>query len=92
MSEPLEIRCRENGPYVIKGPVRIVDHLGNAFTIPAGSLSTTVLVDVLEDYQLEWPEYLDVRISSARNAEVGADRTARVWIWDRWLWSSRSGG
>ncbi len=36
MPEPLEIRCRENGPYVIKGAVRIVDHLGNAFTIPAG--------------------------------------------------------
>jgi CDGSH-type Zn-finger protein len=36
MTEPLEIRCRENGPYVIKGPVRIVDHLGKAFTIPSG--------------------------------------------------------
>jgi CDGSH-type Zn-finger protein len=36
MAEPLEIRCRENGPYVIKGPVRIVDHLGNVFTIPSG--------------------------------------------------------
>ena len=36
MSEPLEIRCRENGPYVIKGAVRIVDHLGNVFTIPPG--------------------------------------------------------
>lgn len=36
MSEPLEIRCRENGPYVIKGAVRIVDHLGNEFAIPPG--------------------------------------------------------
>ncbi len=36
MSEPLEIRCRENGPYVIEGAVRIIDHLGQAFTIPAG--------------------------------------------------------
>jgi CDGSH-type Zn-finger protein len=36
MSEAIEIRCRENGPYVIKGPVRIVDHLGNEFTIPPG--------------------------------------------------------
>jgi CDGSH-type Zn-finger protein len=36
MSEPIEIRCRENGPYLIQGPVRIVDHLGNAFAIPAG--------------------------------------------------------
>ena len=36
MVEETVIRCRENGPYVIKGPVRIVDHLGNAFEIPAG--------------------------------------------------------
>ncbi len=36
MSEPVEIRCRENGPFVVKGPIRIVDHLGNAFTIPPG--------------------------------------------------------
>jgi CDGSH-type Zn-finger protein len=36
MSEPLVIRCRENGPLVLLGPVRIVDHLGNAFTPPAG--------------------------------------------------------
>lgn len=43
MSEPLEIRCRENGPYVIKGTaVRIVDHLGNAFTIPAGKDSVAL--------------------------------------------------
>lgn len=36
MSEPLVIRCRENGPLVIEGPVRVVDHLGNEFVIPAG--------------------------------------------------------
>ncbi|MBI1917103.1 MAG: CDGSH iron-sulfur domain-containing protein [Planctomycetes bacterium] len=36
MSEPIVIRCRENGPYVLEGPVKVVDHLGNAFTIPAG--------------------------------------------------------
>ncbi len=36
MSEPLIIRCRENGPYVIQGAVRIVDHLGNVFTPPPG--------------------------------------------------------
>jgi len=36
MSEPLVIRCRENGPLVIKGPVKVVDHLGNAFVIPEG--------------------------------------------------------
>lgn len=36
MSEPLVIRCRENGPYVIKGPVQVIDHHGNAFILPAG--------------------------------------------------------
>jgi CDGSH-type Zn-finger protein len=36
MAEPLVIRCRENGPYVIQGAVRIVDHQGNEFTIPPG--------------------------------------------------------
>jgi CDGSH-type Zn-finger protein len=30
------IRCRENGPLVLPAQVRIVDHLGNAFTLPAG--------------------------------------------------------
>jgi len=42
MSEPVEIRCRENGPYVVKGPVRIVDHLGNVFTIPPGKDSVAL--------------------------------------------------
>lgn len=36
MSEPLVIRCREHGPYVIQGAVKVVDHLGNAFTPPGG--------------------------------------------------------
>jgi CDGSH-type Zn-finger protein len=36
MSEPLVIRCRENGPYVIEGAVKVVDHLGNSFVIPPG--------------------------------------------------------
>jgi CDGSH-type Zn-finger protein len=36
MSEPLVIRCRENGPYVIQGAIKVVDHLGNEFTIPPG--------------------------------------------------------
>lgn len=38
MSEPLVIRCRENGPYVIKlvGAVKVTDHLGGEFVIPAG--------------------------------------------------------
>jgi CDGSH-type Zn-finger protein len=36
MAEPLVIRCRENGPYVIQGSVTIVDHLGNVFELPSG--------------------------------------------------------
>ncbi|MBL8798286.1 MAG: CDGSH iron-sulfur domain-containing protein [Planctomycetia bacterium] len=36
MSEPLTIRCRENGPLVVKPPVRVVDHLGNEFPLPTG--------------------------------------------------------
>ena len=30
------IRCREDGPLVIHGSVRIVDHLGNVLTPPPG--------------------------------------------------------
>ncbi|MCS6851419.1 MAG: CDGSH iron-sulfur domain-containing protein [Gemmataceae bacterium] len=36
MSEPLVIRCRENGPLLVSGAVRILDHQGNEFPIPAG--------------------------------------------------------
>jgi CDGSH-type Zn-finger protein len=36
VAEPLTIRCRENGPLVIQGPVRIIDHLGQEFTLPVG--------------------------------------------------------
>ena len=36
MSEPLVIRCRENGPLVIQGSIRVVDHLGNEFVIAPG--------------------------------------------------------
>jgi CDGSH-type Zn-finger protein len=36
MSEPITIRCRENGPLVVLGPVRVVDHLGNEFAVPPG--------------------------------------------------------
>ncbi len=35
MSEPLKIRLRENGPLVIEGEVRVVDHHGNEFPQPA---------------------------------------------------------
>ena len=27
------IRCRPNGPFVIEGPVRVVDHEGNPFAL-----------------------------------------------------------
>jgi CDGSH-type Zn-finger protein len=36
MGEPLIIRCRENGPYVIQGTVTVVDYQGKAFTPPPG--------------------------------------------------------
>ena len=36
MAEPLVIRCRENGPLVIQGLVRVVDHQGKEFAIPPG--------------------------------------------------------
>ena len=36
MSEPQLIRLRENGPLVVQGIVKIVDHLGNEFTLPTG--------------------------------------------------------
>lgn len=36
MSETPTIRCRENGPLLLPATIQIVDHLGNAFAIPAG--------------------------------------------------------
>jgi CDGSH-type Zn-finger protein len=36
MSEPITIRCRENGPLVVHGPVKVIDHQGNEFVLPAG--------------------------------------------------------
>ena len=36
MADPVVIRLRENGPLVIQGPIKIVDHLGNEFLIPPG--------------------------------------------------------
>ena len=36
MAEPIVIRCRENGPLVVQGAVRVVDHLGNEFSVPPG--------------------------------------------------------
>jgi CDGSH-type Zn-finger protein len=36
MAEPIVIRCRENGPLVIHGVVKVIDHQGNEFTVPPG--------------------------------------------------------
>ena len=36
MAEPTVIRCRENGPLLVLGAVKIVDHLGNEFIVPPG--------------------------------------------------------
>ena len=36
MAEQLLIRCRENGPLVIHGTFKLVDHRGNEFTLPTG--------------------------------------------------------
>jgi CDGSH-type Zn-finger protein len=36
MSAPVVIRCRENGPLLVQGPVQLVDHNGNVFVIPPG--------------------------------------------------------
>ncbi len=36
MSEPLVIRCRENGPLVLAPCFKIVDHQGNEFALPQG--------------------------------------------------------
>jgi CDGSH-type Zn-finger protein len=35
MSEPLTIRCRENGPLLVQGAFKIMDHVGNEFVLPA---------------------------------------------------------
>ena len=36
MSEPLVIRCRENGPLVLPPNFKIVDHQGHEFALPPG--------------------------------------------------------
>jgi CDGSH-type Zn-finger protein len=32
----ITIRCRENGPLVVEGPITIIDHQGNPFALPTG--------------------------------------------------------
>jgi CDGSH-type Zn-finger protein len=36
MAEAITIRCRENGPLLVQGAVKVVDHLGNEFVLPSG--------------------------------------------------------
>jgi CDGSH-type Zn-finger protein len=36
MAEPIVIRCRENGPLVVQGAVKVIDHQGNEFAVPPG--------------------------------------------------------
>ena len=36
MADPITIRTRENGPLLVQGAVKIMDHLGNEFTVPPG--------------------------------------------------------
>jgi CDGSH-type Zn-finger protein len=36
MSEPVEINVRDNGPYKVTGPVRVIDPDGSEFRLPAG--------------------------------------------------------
>ena len=36
MSEPVVIRCRENGPYVVQGVIKVFDAQGNEFLLPQG--------------------------------------------------------
>lgn len=36
MSEPFIVRCRENGPLVVPGAVKILDPQGNEVPVPPG--------------------------------------------------------
>jgi CDGSH-type Zn-finger protein len=36
VADAIVIRCRENGPLILPATVKIVDHLGNEFPVPAG--------------------------------------------------------
>ena len=42
MSEPIVIRCRENGPLVVQGPCRVLDHQGNELTPPPGKAAVAL--------------------------------------------------
>ncbi len=34
MTEPVEIKVRESGPYKVTGPIRLIDADGNEFELP----------------------------------------------------------
>ncbi|HEY8637910.1 MAG TPA: CDGSH iron-sulfur domain-containing protein [Solirubrobacteraceae bacterium] len=34
--QPIEIKVRDNGPYKVTGPVRLIDAEGNRFEVPPG--------------------------------------------------------
>jgi CDGSH-type Zn-finger protein len=36
VADALVIRCRENGPLLVAGSCKLVDHLGNEFVVPPG--------------------------------------------------------
>jgi CDGSH-type Zn-finger protein len=36
MNDAVTITTRENGPLLVKGPVRVLDHLGNEFALTPG--------------------------------------------------------
>jgi CDGSH-type Zn-finger protein len=36
MSEPVVIRCRQNGPLVVEGVFKLVDYQGNEVPLPTG--------------------------------------------------------
>ena len=42
MSDPVVIRCRENGPLVVQGPIVVVDHLGQPFRLPEGKANVAL--------------------------------------------------
>jgi CDGSH-type Zn-finger protein len=42
VADGVVIRCRENGPLVVMGPVTVVDHRGNVFTPPPGKDSVAL--------------------------------------------------
>jgi CDGSH-type Zn-finger protein len=38
MDKPVTITPRKDGPYIVKGPIKLVDPDGNEFALPAGEV------------------------------------------------------